>query len=727
MLKGFTDRLRSQTGTMLAVLFLHVVFCNSLLLAQQPQASSDVPLFNANAKYVQGIGPGYWPTTVSGLTLNLSSGTAVCSNVVQTYPGGTLGMTANATNYVFLDASNSCLPASNTTGFTDNSIPIAQVTTSSSSITNITDVRTWFLWRPAGTSGGGTGSSGAVDATQFPGADAGQKIAAAVASLPSVGGTVDARGLTGTQAFSATVAIPAKVTLLLGASTVTAAVFPVFTVSNDSAIVGLGMNGVTKIITNLTNGSAISSGTGANGVVIQNLYLENTSASNAGAVAITVNGLKWHISNLSIHNYETGLNVANGGGAYWNEFENISILTVGTGVHYGTIANSNVWIGGVVSNCSSKGFYIEGGANAFYHTDVEGATACIGVHLASTATYNRFESPYFESDLLAFQVDGNYNSISNPLMQTIGTNPAITNNVGDELYLTSSKYPNYNSRTTKLKFQSFGGSTSNVLKSNSGLVQVWNGSEGQIVPLESGGLRNYGGVYGNGRTSITTLATPSAPTMQVHGTPGSQSINYYVVCRDYTNNGMTPPSAAGNISNAPDTLDSNNYVIITVPNQNGCWRWDILKNDTGHQLGSVGVGSSLNDTGQATTAYTPPTRNSTADLSVAGSITGASYATAAACITTGTNCSYNTVGLVTINAATTSKTISTTAVTANSQILLTFDESLGPALGTTCNTDTASESARYFISARTPGTNFTIKTNTAPTTNPACLSFVILN
>ena len=149
MLKGFTHRLETKTGRVSTLLFLLAVLSPSLLLAQQPQASSGTPLFDANAKYVQGVGPGYWPTVGSGLTLNLSGGTAVCSNLPQTYPGGTLAMTASTTNYVFLDASNNCAPAANTAGFTDHSIPIAEVTADASAITGITDVRTWFQWRPA--------------------------------------------------------------------------------------------------------------------------------------------------------------------------------------------------------------------------------------------------------------------------------------------------------------------------------------------------------------------------------------------------------------------------------------------------------------------------------------------------------------------------------------------------------------------------------------------------
>ena len=84
-------------------------------------------------------------------------------------------------------------------------------------------------------------------------------------------------------------------------------------------------------------------------------------------------------------------------------------------------------------------------------------------------------------------------------------------------------------------------------------------------------------------------------------------------------------------------------------------------------------------------------------------------------------------GSVVIAAAGTTVTVNTTAVTANSQILVAFDESLGTKLGVTCNSASASEAAQYFVSARSAGSSFTLKTSVAPTTNPACLSYLIAN
>jgi hypothetical protein len=140
-------------GSSFALALLCFLFCSSLvprhssvLFGQQPQAQQGQPLYAANAKYVNGVAPGYWPTPGTGLTLNLSTGTALCGNPLApvTYAGGTLTMTATATNYVYLDPLGSCVPTSNTSGFGVGQIPVAVVVTNASAITAVNDVRSFF-------------------------------------------------------------------------------------------------------------------------------------------------------------------------------------------------------------------------------------------------------------------------------------------------------------------------------------------------------------------------------------------------------------------------------------------------------------------------------------------------------------------------------------------------------------------------------------------------------
>jgi hypothetical protein len=99
---------------------------------------------------------------------------------------------------------------------------------------------------------------------------------------------------------------------------------------------------------------------------------------------------------------------------------------------------------------------------------------------------------------------------------------------------------------------------------------------------------------------------------------------------------------------------------------------------------------------------------------------------------TATNCSSSAspavcgsavAGSVVVAAGATTVQVNTTQVFSGSQILLTFDSSLGTKLSVTCNT---TEPALYGVSARTNAANFTI-TATASAVNPACFSYLIVN
>jgi len=87
-------------------------------------------------------------------------------------------------------------------------------------------------------------------------------------------------------------------------------------------------------------------------------------------------------------------------------------------------------------------------------------------------------------------------------------------------------------------------------------------------------------------------------------------------------------------------------------------------------------------------------------------------------------CASASMGTVNIAAAATTITVNTTAVTANSEIMVVEDSSLGTKLGVTCNTTIA---RTYAVTARTAATSFVITASAAPVTNPACLSYWVMN
>jgi hypothetical protein len=179
-----------------------LVTCHSpLLLGQQPQAQGGQPVYPVNAKYVQGVGPGYWPTAGSGLALNLTAGTAYCGAppALVSYAGGSLTLAANATNYVYLDPSANCAPASNTTGFVPGQIPLAKVSTGASSITSVTDARNWFTPLPCAMSSAGAVTCSALGANQnlnlAPSGTGKVEVSSAGVTAQELTGTDDGSGL----------------------------------------------------------------------------------------------------------------------------------------------------------------------------------------------------------------------------------------------------------------------------------------------------------------------------------------------------------------------------------------------------------------------------------------------------------------------------------------------------------------------------------------------------
>jgi hypothetical protein len=264
------------------VLGLLLVTCHlslvTALYAQQPQTSA-APVYAVNARYVNGAAPGYWATDGGGLSLDLSAGSAVCDNATVSYAGGSLSPTASETNYVYLDLANPCVPTSNTTGFTDTTIPVAKVGAGTSSVTSIAEARTF-----------GFVGAGLVAQSQpaqfanlnsvryvsgFAGANVGEKIAACVADLPANGGTCDARGLEGAQSITSDVlsGVARPVRVLLGATTLTLS--HSVTVPDKVSIIGAGEETVIK------KSNAITAGFDVKGtdVEIRGLRFEPQSVS----------------------------------------------------------------------------------------------------------------------------------------------------------------------------------------------------------------------------------------------------------------------------------------------------------------------------------------------------------------------------------------------------------------------------------------------------------------
>ena len=114
-------------------------------------------------------------------------------------------------------------------------------------------------------------------------------------------------------------------------------------------------------------------------------------------------------------------------------------------------------------------------------------------------------------------------------------------------------------------------------------------------------------------------------------------------------------------------------------------------------------------------------------VTATGLLSGAKYATATNCQSAASPavCGSAAAGMVVVAASAATVVVDTTAVTANSEIFVQEDTTLGTALSVTCNTSNVTPTP--YVSARTAATSFTITVSGSVTTNPLCLTYRIIN
>jgi hypothetical protein len=218
--------------------------------------------------------------------------------------------------------------------------------------------------------------------------------------------------------------------------------------------------------------------------------------------------------------------------------------------------------------------------------------------------------------------------------------------------------------------------------------------------------------------------------------PGTQYC-YRESTLDYL--GETSPSREVCVTTARDGHDTHSIQLIweSVAYQGGevVRGYNVYGRTTGAEQFMVNVSDitgelrgngayvTWTDTGSVTPSGAMPIANTT------GQVKPALYSTATNCSSSASPavCGSAAAGSFVIAAKTTSVVVHTTAVTANSQILLTEDSSLGSKLSVTCNTQSPLVLGAPIVTRRSAGTSFTAAIQVGPTTNPMCVSYTIIN
>lgn len=261
----------------------------------------------------------------------------------------------------------------------------------------------------------------------------------------------------------------------------------------------------------------------------------------------------------------------------------------------------------------------------------------------------------------------------------------------------------------------------------------------------TGSLNLTGGVA---TTQLSSMAGGIAITN--FGTAGGVTDTYKVTCVDVNSN-ETIASAAGNTNTANADLTAahgNTVTLSTNAGANaGCSSYNIYRTVsastcnggacTNGKLGNV-AGSLIQanaeaynsnpffqDTGQVGDGNT-----AVAQPNMTGGIKPFNYQTNTNCSSSASPavCGSAAAGSVAVPTGTNATLqINTTAVTANSQIFMQSDDTLGTRLGVTCNTTLASLIVEPVISTRVAATSFTVTISGTTTVNPVCLSYFIVN
>jgi hypothetical protein len=504
-------------------------------------------------------------------------------------------------------------------------------------------------------------SNTVLNLTAFAG-DFSTKVNACLTALFTAGGTCDARGLTYPQNMTTNITCgdgTHAVTLLLPATTITRAIGVQLVYDNYCRIVGAGSADGTG--TTITGNDAVAAirpfdahGTTRLNRSVHDVYIGHLNISQrtirTGSIGLEIGGPTGvHASDVSASKFEDIRTSGSDEGVHmdgpdgctcynvlydvWPGGHSYGARIINSGPWRGTTVNQNSWYGGRFNG--AIGIYEKGGMNKYYGIDMEGDPTH-GMELAGQRAL--FVSPYEErngKDVI--DPGAAFNMVESPeYWRAIDTSGNATNFTwgSDNAPLTigvqrglvfgapSAYDDHYNSAFTLL---GYGDPYYDLDMLAAGSNQSTDGRYRHVIGLRTGLVTDFSGIASTGRITSAQLATPLAPAISQGGTRGNTQYSYYVVCHD-RNAGVTLPSPKGSTDTGNAMLNITNYNVIAWNAEDGCFQWDILKNNTSTALAtlqspSIPVGHNIihfRDTGQPTHTYQRPARNTTGDMAVSG-------------------------------------------------------------------------------------------------------------
>jgi hypothetical protein len=393
-------------------------------------------------------------------------------------------------------------------------------------------------------------------------------------------------------------------------------------------------------------------------------------------------------------------------------------------------------------------------ANTFLDSDVA-STAFIGSMFGLDSTIE------FESGTISSSTAAVHGQVSFPGTMTTGTQTEADSFFADTLGTTSTHlaiYAGFHAHAAHSYASTYnaGGWFEDYGTGNTNFNLLSDATSSNFAHNYFGGVSTFEqGITGSILPTAITAPTSSLTIAPTCVSGCTTTWTYKLVAKDAMGGWASVPLSLNTVLGAA-TLNGSNFNTISTAGGGGKVPWtgssfgiysfDVYRtvaggtpSTTGY-LGNFtclisGASCSFIDNGVATSTpnnaepVTPPTWNTS------GAGGGVTIRTTTNCQGVGTaanpsvaSCSAAPAGLFSCatNASTGTCVVNTTVVTTNSAIHIEPDSSIGGVLGVTCNTTVDSGLTAPRISARTPGTSFTIALGTF-TTNPECFTYTIIN
>ncbi len=483
-----------------------------------------------------------------------------------------------------------------------------------------------------------------VDASVMPGVDFAAHLTAAINSVATNGGIVDARGLAGMQSASSSIVVPRAVTVLLACglnATFTAA--PMFTVYGN--LVGCGGHlaspqTVLKL-SGTTGGSAIIGGS-VSGIAIYG------ASTTDGSI-----GFDWssgpsasQLTNSSASGFQYDFKIGGGPNeSSYNDLQDVAAYGAGT---YGFWFTGNAAFNQLShAYCAGLHTCYEFDADVITATNID-AESFLTEAIAFNSHGSQVFGAYIESGQVPVHFKGGSNnvviggtvrSIKSGVVIDAGVD-SISNYLQAVDFGQGAGFPAYWGMTYPLfNFPALNDPFVTELDPGCSWGGIWQclqfsskGSHGPAhgyvgpAPIGFGATSVSGGIAEEGSVSINPLPGAGvlpAPSMSCDSSGTGETYTAYLVITDWNGN-KTTPGLAGTIQ-CPNPPSSSHPITVTPQTSwygsqaRGVKSYDYLWGDTAHSFVLAGLGAQQYK-GGALSAYSAPGRNATGDLIMNNSV-----------------------------------------------------------------------------------------------------------